>query len=557
MVDIVVVNSAGLNAALQGAKAGDTIRLAPGNYGDVQVMSKNFAADVTITSFDPNHPAVMRSLLVYKSSGINFDNIDVNFTPNETTVAHTSAVRISSSTNIEFTNGAIKGGPAITGVQQTATELDATGNVIGLPTARGFTVEWSKGVKIENNDVSTFHKGIVLNTVSNLSIRHNDVSDLRTGAISGSNVSDTTIDGNSLSDSNPWNWGGKGDHADFIHLWTDAAQGGPSSGITITNNHLSQGDGAAIIGIYLDDNGRNIGFTNANISNNAVIIGNGAGLRLENTFNSKVVDNVFLQSEGTSKDAPGIYITDKTHDVEVSGNLTSYINDVQGTDAKFIHDNTVVQRFDPTSGGYYTDALVDTVENMTSTTEAKATVLSGITAATGDVTNTAVNAITLTASSDLGVKMTAKSNDTNILLGGKGGDTLSGLAGNDSLSGGDGNDLLSGSTGSDSLRGGAGGDTFNFDNRSISSSVDTIFDFRSSEGDKIRLHSMDANTNTTADDAFRFLGTGAFTKAAGEIRYEVHGSDTYLMGDVNGDGYADFTVKLMGLNSITRTDLIL
>jgi parallel beta-helix repeat protein len=546
-----------LNAALQSAKAGDTIRLAAGNYGDVTISSKTFATDVTITSLDSTHPAAMRSLVVYKSSGINIDNVDVHFTPDANTMAFNSAVRISSSTDIQFTNGQIKGGLAVNGVAQTADKLDATGNVIGLPTARGITVEWSSGVKIENNDVSSFHKGIVVNSSSDLTIHHNSVSDVRTGTISGSNVSNIRIDDNTLSDSHPWHYGGTGDHADFIHFWTDPSkQTGPSSNITITNNHLSQGDGVAILGIYLDDNANNLGFSQVTIANNTIVNGNGAGVRLENVFDSKVVDNVLLQSSGTSKDAPGIYLTDKTHGVDVSHNLTAYITDAQSTDTKFVHDNTLVQKFDPTTGGYYTTSMIDKVLSSTSTTDAKASLLDGLTSATASVSSTAVNSITQTASSDLGVKMTAKSDDTNILLGGKGADTLSGLAGNDSLVGGDGNDLLNGGIGSDCLRGGAGSDTFNFDYRALSSSVDTICDFRASEADKIKVHSIDANSATTADDDFHFIGATAFSHSVGELRYEVRGSDSYVMGDVNGDGLADFTIKLAGVTSLTKGDFI-
>ena len=94
MAVILVTSALQLSAALATVKAGDTIRLAPGNYGDVQIQSKTFATEVTITSADPNQPAVMRSLVVYNSSGLNVDNVDVNLTPDATTVAHTSAVRI-------------------------------------------------------------------------------------------------------------------------------------------------------------------------------------------------------------------------------------------------------------------------------------------------------------------------------------------------------------------------------------------------------------------------------------------------------------------------------
>lgn len=561
MADILVMNVAGLNAAISAAKAGDTIKLAPGNYGDITINSKNYATDVTIKSLDANNPAEFRSLLISKSSGITIDNVDIELTPTATTTTANSALRISNSSDITFRGGEIHGGDAVSGVLETATTLDKTGNVIGRPTGRGVTVEWSKDVKIEASEISHFHKGIALNASSGVSITDNNIHDVRTGMISG--VADNLyIEGNTLSGSHPWNWGA-GDHADFIHLWTVTTQTGATSNITIVNNEITQGDGVAILGIYLDDNNNGKGFTNVNVSGNLLVNGNSQGVRFENVSNSQVHDNTFLQSSGSSKEAPGIYLTAGTHHVDVAGNLTGYVADVQNTNGAYIHDNVLIQGGDVNQAGYYDEATIQQAIALTDASAAKNLVLVAVDdhedATISGAATAAPAAETLTVDTDLGAKLTAKSGANHILTGAAGGDSLTGLGGNDSLSGNGGNDVLNGGGGADSMSGGAGSDTFNFDGKYLTDGqVDVIFDFSSAQGDKIKVHSIDANMNTTAtNEAFTFIGNQAFHHTAGELRYEVKGADAFVMGDVNGDGMADFQIKLVGVGSLTKADFVL
>jgi len=147
-------------------------------------------------------------------------------------------------------------------------------------------------------------------------------------------------------------------------------------------------------------------------------------------------------------------------------------------------------------------------------------------------------------------------NDT--LLGGAGDDVLFGGAGNDILNGGDGNDTLDGGAGADTMTGGAGKDTFVFRQDSISSgyALDTITDFTRGT-DKISLSMIDAKAATAVDDAFSFIGTQSFHKVAGELRYQVTGGNTYVYGDVNGDGVADFGILLKGITAVSASDFIL
>ena len=48
----------------------------------------------------------------------------------------------------------------------------------------------------------------------------------------------------------------------------------------------------------------------------------------------------------------------------------------------------------------------------------------------------------------------------------------------------------------------------------------------------------------------------AFSHTAGELRYEQISGNTYIEGDTNGDGIADFMIRADGLHAFVGTDLV-
>ena len=134
----------------------------------------------------------------------------------------------------------------------------------------------------------------------------------------------------------------------------------------------------------------------------------------------------------------------------------------------------------------------------------------------------------------------------NALYGNIGNDTLNGLAGNDELIGNGGNDILNGGAGADVLTGGAGNDRFVFSSTAETAwaTYDTITDLQTN--DIIDLSGIDANTGVAGDQAF--VKVSSFTGVAGQVRlvYSSASGDTYVQGDVNGDGVGDFRIRLVG-----------
>ena len=91
---------------------------------------------------------------------------------------------------------------------------------------------------------------------------------------------------------------------------------------------------------------------------------------------------------------------------------------------------------------------------------------------------------------------------------------------------------------------------------STTATADVITDFGDAEGDRIHLSVVDANSTLGGNQAFAWLGTGAFTGTAGELRYEQIGGNTYVSGDTNGDGSSDFMIALTGLHTLGTDDFI-
>jgi hypothetical protein len=126
----------------------------------------------------------------------------------------------------------------------------------------------------------------------------------------------------------------------------------------------------------------------------------------------------------------------------------------------------------------------------------------------------------------------------NNLQGNAGNNTLSGLAGVDTINGNDGDDIIVGGLGNDLLRGGTGADVFAV-RHAASGTVETdqIYDFSDAEGDYLDFTEAYAGT---------LVEVAAFTKTAGEMTVSLVGGNTVVRLDLNGDGKADYQVKING-----------
>ncbi|MGJ5633957.1 beta strand repeat-containing protein [Nostoc sp. CALU 1950] len=150
------------------------------------------------------------------------------------------------------------------------------------------------------------------------------------------------------------------------------------------------------------------------------------------------------------------------------------------------------------------------------------------------------------------------SSGNNVLNGNGGNDTINGGSGNDTINGGSGNDAIVGGSGTDRLTGGLGNDIFDFNSLFDSQpglARDVITDFAGNgifAGDQIDLSTIDANSIAGGNQAFTFIGAGAFS-AVGQVRY----SGGILQANTNFDFAAEFEVQLAGAPGLVASDIIL
>src|SRR5205085_4362117 len=116
------------------------------------------------------------------------------------------------------------------------------------------------------------------------------------------------------------------------------------------------------------------------------------------------------------------------------------------------------------------------------------------------------------------VSFTLGASVENLTLTGTGNLTGVGNTLANTIAGNSGNNILAGGLGADTVDGGGGNDSFLVRSTAESNSVtmDHVIGFDT--GDRIDLSQVDANAGTVANDAFNFIGSTAFSGAAGELR---------------------------------------
>ena len=142
------------------------------------------------------------------------------------------------------------------------------------------------------------------------------------------------------------------------------------------------------------------------------------------------------------------------------------------------------------------------------------------------------------------------------LLGLAGNDTLDGVLGDDTLDGGVGNDVLTGGDGKDKLIGGAGADTFKFTSSTDSTlwNMDTITDFKHTQGDKIDLSAIDSDANLAGDQSFKLVNAFNTADSTGQLYFDA--KTHILYGSTDADSAPEFAITLNGVSTLVAADFI-
>lgn len=380
MTTHIVSNTQEILDAFDNCEPGDTIALQPGTYDSVRLWSQKYDAvsdpnnPITFTSLDPENPAEIMGLSVGGMSNIIFEDLKFSFDidkfnedvlkladPADVQAWSTYTVKLENTKNITFQDVVFEGQYAKYGVEyDDLTSPNPTDAILGLPFGGQVDIRYSENVTIRDSELTKLQVGIRVNGVDGLIIENNEIYDLRSTPIGGGNVNNVLISNNNMYEINPrFIEGYDLDHADFIHFFPrPGIQQGSQDNITITNNIMLQGEGAAILGIYLDDDGTGLGYTNATIQNNVLHNGDSQGIRLEHVMDSLIANNTLLPADdGLGR--PGINVLDYSQNVTIADNVLGHLTIYGGAFDISDSGNLIVQRTNPYSENYYGDLFAN------------------------------------------------------------------------------------------------------------------------------------------------------------------------------------------------------
>jgi serralysin len=122
--------------------------------------------------------------------------------------------------------------------------------------------------------------------------------------------------------------------------------------------------------------------------------------------------------------------------------------------------------------------------------------------------------------------------------------------------GGSGNNTIIANQVANNLTGNGGNDIFKWMSTSHAGTgglADTVLDFVRGT-DKIDFTNLDANTGVPGQQDFAFIGTGAFSGSAGQVRYDVTGGSAHIFADADGNGVADMEIVLTNITTLAASD---
>ena len=290
MATISVSNVSGLTAAMAQAKAGDTILLASGNYGAF-ATGNDYASTVTIKSADAGSPATFSSVSLNGATGITFDTINFDYKYSAGDPTHVTPFSVRDSANIAFKNSVFDG--------DVASGLDAISN--GYAVGRGLAISGSNGVTVENCEMKTWLRGMVVGSSDNINIVDNNIHSIRSDGMDFAQVTKVLIEGNYIHDFR--GAPGSQDHADFIQFWTTGTTK-PSTDITIRNNILDVGQGSWAQSIFIRNElvdlgkaGESMYYKNLLIENNTISNAHTHGITVGETDGLIIRNNILTAAD--------------------------------------------------------------------------------------------------------------------------------------------------------------------------------------------------------------------------------------------------------------------
>ncbi len=278
MTTTTVNSSASLLRALRTARGGETILLAPGQYGDLALSGIRPASQVTIRSANPDNDAVFDSLKLTRVTNLVFEDVDVRHALKPGERDSEAAVLVNLSTDVSFVG------------------LDLTGSVNGTPfdDGNGITVTNSSRIAVLDSTFREFNNAAAFSRSSDVIFAGNRVQDAREG-VNIAQIDGGLFERNFITGIRPDV--SKLDHSDAFQV-----QAGGSNGVSrdlVFNANVILGDENQ--GIFIrSEKAQGQGLEHSNI----VVTNNYVETNLRNAISVSDINGVIV-SGNTIRDAAG------------------------------------------------------------------------------------------------------------------------------------------------------------------------------------------------------------------------------------------------------------
>jgi len=506
MVTYSVSNAAALSSAISQAGGGDFIRLAPGNYGSLDLSNRKFSGNVTFVSANDDNPARFTSITGSDVANMTFDNL----------------------------------------------LFDGGGSGWGMRIMR------ASNVTVVDSTFRNLTDGMKFQDSSNIDVNNNYFTRMWIDAMQFAGLYNSKIRNNTyVEDGSRPNWS----HKDFIQFFTNAGYGAnPSRNVSITGNEFYAEHGSATHGILILNDADLAFHQDFVVADNLFELANLHGITLQDVDGLSIRGNRLVwdgpdKVQRAGNEPPAINVTPNSRDVSIVSNVAPSVPD-QGNSSWVVRDNveTGSSQIKHWTGGLSGSPVSNVSGGSGGVPAGNAGNGSGGDAAGGD-SPSAPSAPSAPTAPSGGMNGTAGADwlygsaSGEAIYGQGGDDRLFGHGGNDVLYGGDGNDRLIGGIGADTLVGGAGSDAFVFKSvadsppwaRDVIAAGDGAAAFEgpgAAGGDRIDLYEIDADTTTPGVQSFTFGSTGK-----GGVSVIDVGGDTIVRANVDND--ADFELEIV------------
>ncbi|WP_424831779.1 right-handed parallel beta-helix repeat-containing protein [Ruegeria sp.] len=341
---ITVTSATELKQALSQATGGETILLAAGDYGRLDI-SAQYASNVTIKSADATSPASFSELRVKNAANITFEDVKFDYTFSGQAQSY-RPFQINGSSNITIKESVFDGDVA-SGVSASAD---------GFGTGYGLYVRNSSGVTVENNEYFNWLNALHVGASSNVAIKGNNIHSIRADGMYLDGNQGITVEGNYLHDFNRSL--NSGDHGDFIQF---SKLLGPSSDITIRGNVIDMAGGDYAQAIFMgsghsDPSDPSMFYQNLLIEDNMIYNGHIHGIAVSGANNVTVSNNTVLAVPGLltgGVSVPQINVSSVSTNVTINQNVTSGVVGHTGQADWSVSNNVFAQNTNPNGANYY------------------------------------------------------------------------------------------------------------------------------------------------------------------------------------------------------------